>query len=88
MAGKKKPKFEYVEALQSYRKRIKDSTGKYVSIYGQTPAELEEKLVAFTQAMPEKEDNPLVNPSRCAGTPEPGADRPDGRRQSARWSVP
>ena len=61
MAGKKKPKFEYVEALQSYRKRIKDSTGKYVSIYGQTPAELEEKLVAFTQAMPEKEDNPLVN---------------------------
>ena len=61
MAGKKKPKFEYVEALQSYRKRIKDSTGKYVSIYGQTPAELEEKLVAFTQAMPEKEDNPPVN---------------------------
>lgn len=61
MAGKKKPKFEYVEALQSYRKRIKDSTGKYISIYGQTPGELEEKLFAYTQAMPEKEDNPLVN---------------------------
>lgn len=44
MARPKKPKYEYVEKLGRYRKRIKDADGKYVAIYGATPKELEEKL--------------------------------------------
>lgn len=44
MARPKKPKYEYVAALGRYRKRIKDTDGKYVAIYGRTPEELEAKL--------------------------------------------
>ncbi len=44
MARPKKPKYEYVEKLKSYRKRIKDTDGKYVAIYGKTPEELTAKL--------------------------------------------
>ena len=44
MARPRKPRYEYVEKLGSYRKRIKDSDGKYVAIYGKTPDELTRKL--------------------------------------------
>lgn len=44
MARPKKPQYEYVEKLNRYRKRIKDSDGKYVSIYGITPDELTAKI--------------------------------------------
>lgn len=44
MARPRKPKYEYVEKLKSYRKRIKDADSKYVAIYGKTPEELTRKL--------------------------------------------
>ena len=44
MARQKKPKYEYVEQLGLYRKRVQDATGKYVAVYGQTQEELTEKL--------------------------------------------
>lgn len=45
MARPKKPTYEYVDKLKSYRKRIKDADGKYVAIYGKTPEELTQKLL-------------------------------------------
>lgn len=44
MPRQKKPKYEYVEKLGRYRKRVKDADGKYVAIYGVTPEELEERV--------------------------------------------
>ena len=44
MSRPSKPKYEYVERLGRYRKRIKDADGKYVAIYGNTPKELEAKI--------------------------------------------
>lgn len=63
MPRPKKPKYEYVERLKLYRKRIKDSDGKYVAVYGTTPDELTEKLQAAAQAIEEgrlQKANPLV----------------------------
>lgn len=63
MARPKKPKYEYVERLKLYRKRIKDSDGKYVAIYGKTPEELTEKLQVAAKAIEEgqiQKENPLV----------------------------
>lgn len=53
MPRQKKPTYEYVPKLQRYRKRIKDVDGKYVSIYGKTPQELEAKLAAAEQSIAE-----------------------------------
>ena len=47
MARAKKPKYEYVESLNLFRKRVKDATGSYVAVYGKTPDELREKLELF-----------------------------------------
>lgn len=44
MPRQKKPKYEYVEKLGRYRKRVKDADGKYVAIYGVTPEELDERV--------------------------------------------
>lgn len=44
MARPKKPQYEYVAKLDRYRKRIKDTDGRYVAIYGKTPEELTLKL--------------------------------------------
>ena len=44
MPRPKKPRYEFVERLGLYRKRIKDTDGKYVAIYGKTPDELAEKI--------------------------------------------
>ena len=63
MARPKKPKYEYVERLKLYRKRVKDADGKYVAIYGKTPDELTEKLQAVAAAIEEgqiQKENPLV----------------------------
>lgn len=63
MARPRKPRYEYVEKLKLYRKRIKDSDGKYVSIYGKTPAELEAKLEEATariQQLRYNADNPTL----------------------------
>lgn len=63
MPRPKKPTYEYVASLKSYRKRIKDSDGKYVAIYGKTVAELTEKLVAAEEAIrnaAEEAANPYV----------------------------
>lgn len=46
MARPRKPKYEYVEKLKLYRKRIKDADGKYVAIYASDPDELTIKIKA------------------------------------------
>ena len=51
MARPKKPKYEYVESLKQYRKRIKDMDGKYIAIYAKTPAELTRKIQEAEQAI-------------------------------------
>lgn len=56
-------KFEYVERLGLYRKRIKDVDGKYVAIYGKTPTELSEKVKTARRAVEDSQvskDNPTV----------------------------
>lgn len=62
MARPKKPKYEYVEKLKSYRKRIKDTDGKYVAIYGRTPEELTEKLKDAERIIQQAEYT-LANPT-------------------------
>lgn len=49
MPRQKKPVYEYVPARGLYRKRIKDSDGKYVAIYGRTPEEVTAKLKEATE---------------------------------------
>ena len=64
MARPKKPKYEYVEKLNLYRKRVKDINGKYVAIYGRTPDELTKKLAEFRELQAqgaENKDNPFFN---------------------------
>jgi len=51
MPRQKKPTYEWFEPRQCYRKRMKDSDGKYVAIYGKTPDELAEKIEAAKQAI-------------------------------------
>lgn len=63
MARPKKPTYEWVERLGLYRKRIKDTDGKYVAIYAPTPDELTEKLEEAKLAVKAAEfsrDNPTV----------------------------
>lgn len=64
MARPKKPKYEYVERLNLYRKRIKDVNGKYVAIYGKTLDEVTEKIVVFQELQAqgaENKENPYFN---------------------------
>lgn len=63
MPRPKKPKYEFVERLGLYRKRIKDIDGKYVAIYGKTPDELTGKIVEAQRMIKQGEvnrANPLV----------------------------
>jgi len=63
MASPKKPTYEWVERLGLYRKRIKDTDGKYVAIYGKTPEELTEKIEVAKYAVKEAafhRDNPTI----------------------------
>jgi integrase len=64
MARPRKPKYEYVEKLKSYRKRIKDADGKYVAIYAKTPEELTAKLVEsqrLIEAATYNSEHPTLN---------------------------
>ena len=44
MARPKKPTYEWVPSRNQYRKRIKDTDGKYVALYANTPDELTRKI--------------------------------------------
>ena len=64
MARPRKPKYEYVEQLHLYRKRVKDSSGKYVALYGQTPEELTERILEFSRLQAQgagSRENPYFN---------------------------
>ena len=63
MPRPKKPQYEYIASRGYYRKRIKDTDGKYVAIYGRTPEELTEKLEIAKQEIEEvtfRRNNPTV----------------------------
>ena len=63
MARPKKPTYEFIPSRKEYRKRIKDSDGKYVAIYAKTPEELSEKVSLAQQQIEEavfRRDNPTV----------------------------
>lgn len=64
MARPRKPKYEYVEQLHLYRKRVKDNDGKYVALYGQTPEELTERILEFSRLQAKgvgSRENPYFN---------------------------
>ena len=61
MPRPRKPRYEFVDRLGLYRKRIKDTDGKYVAIYGKTPDELTEKI-AEAQRMIEQGEADRANP--------------------------
>lgn len=64
MARPKKPTYEFIPSRKEYRKRIKDSDGKYVAIYAKTPEELSEKVALAQQQIEEavfRRDNPTVS---------------------------
>lgn len=63
MPRPKKPKYEWVESHNCYRKRVKDADGKYVAIYAKTPEELTEKLRAVEWEIEDaiyRRDHPTV----------------------------
>lgn len=63
MARPKKPTYEYVEKLGTYRKRIKDADGKYVALYAKTPKELTQKIKEAERQIEEatfRRNNPTV----------------------------
>lgn len=64
MARQKKPTYEFVEKLGLYRKRIKDTDGKYFAIYGKTPDELTRKTTEAQHAVDDSRiarDNPTFS---------------------------
>lgn len=64
MGRAKKPKYEYVKSLKRYRKRVKDSDGKYIALYGKTKAELENKISVFNKELEDgitDRSNPLIS---------------------------
>ena len=63
MARPKKPTYEWVASRKEYRKRIKDSDGKYVAIYAKTPEEMTAKLKEAQRQIDEavfRRENPTV----------------------------
>ncbi len=63
MARPKKPTYEWVERLGTYRKRIKDIDGKYFALYAPTPDELTQKIISVQneiENMKIARDNPTV----------------------------
>ena len=63
MARPKKPTYEWVPSRNQYRKRIKDSDGKYVALYAQDPDELTRKIKEAERQIEEavfRRDNPTV----------------------------
>ena len=47
MARTRNEHYEYVERDGLFRKRVKDATGKYVAIYGETPEDVTKQLIDF-----------------------------------------
>lgn len=63
MARPKKPTYEWVPSRNQYRKRIKDSDGKYVALYAKDPDELTMKIKEAERQIEEavfRRDNPTV----------------------------
>ena len=63
MAREKKPTYEYIPSRDTYRKRIKGPSGKYVAIYAKTPDALTEKLRLVQQEIKDavfRRENPTV----------------------------
>lgn len=63
MARPKKPTYEWVPSKKLYRKRIKDSDGKYVAIYGEDPDTLTMKVMEAQQQIKDavfRRENPTV----------------------------
>lgn len=63
MARPKKPTYEWVPSRNQYRKRIKDSDGKYVALYAKDPDELTMKIKLAEREIEEavfRRDNPTV----------------------------
>ena len=63
MARPKKPTYEWIPSRNQYRKRIKDSDGKYVALYAQDPDELTRKIREAERQIEEavfRRDNPTV----------------------------
>ena len=57
MARAKKPRYEYIESKQLYRKRLKGRDGKTVALYGKTPQELSIKIEEFQEDLLNYQDN-------------------------------
>lgn len=63
MARPKKPTYEYIPSRNEYRKRIKDSDGKYVALYAKTPDELTRKVAEAQRQIEDavfRRENPTV----------------------------
>lgn len=63
MPRPKKPKYEYIPSRGLYRKRIKDTDGKYIAITASSPEALEAKLYEVQELIATasfRRDNPLV----------------------------
>lgn len=63
MPRPKKPTYEWMPNRKEYRKRIKDSDGKYVALYAKTPDELTAKIEEARRQIEEctfRRDNPTV----------------------------
>lgn len=63
MPRQKKPKYEYIPSRGLYRKRIKDTDGKYIAITASSPEALEAKLYEAQDLIANstyRRENPLV----------------------------
>lgn len=63
MPRPKKPTYEFIPSRNEYRKRIKDTDGKYVALYAKTPEELTKKIAIAQRQIEEatfRRDNPTV----------------------------
>lgn len=63
MPRKKKPKYEYIASRGLYRKRIKDTDGKYVALTASSPEALDAKIAVAEELIKNasfRMENPLV----------------------------
>lgn len=63
MARQRKPRYEYVESKQLFRKRVKGRNGTWLSLYAKTPDELTSKIEEFEEDLRvfnDNRENPFV----------------------------
>ena len=63
MARQRKPRYEYVESKQLFRKRVKGKNGTWISLYAKTPDELTSKIEEFEEDLRvfnDNRENPFV----------------------------